>query len=969
MQQIKEIQYIDSFSKIGTSQLLIKLKDTVNDHDEVWSRLRDYLADVSSQLPSGVLAPKFEDINDGRAYTMIIGLTWEQDSPPNNAILTRLAEELEIQLRSLGNVEKFEFWGISSEEILVEIRPADLAALRITPQILSQQIQLSDAKVSSGSLRSSQYNVNIEVQTELESLERIRQIPIRVNENSSQIVLLGDVARVKKTIQDPPREFAIINGKLGVVLAVLIEPNTRIDQWTRKAHKILEDFNNSLSSGISLQLILDQNSYISDRLNNLFRNILLGSLLVIASTAFLMGWKSALVISSSLPLSILMVFSGMRMLEIPLHQMSLTGLIIALGMLIDNAIVVVDEIDNLLKKGLPTHKAISQAVSYIATPLLASTLTTLLAFIPIALMRGPIGEYVKTIALSVILALSSSLFLSLTIIPAMRGWINSKEEKYRKYNVSSSWWKRGISISWLTKIYRNTLNYILLRPILGIIVALILPVTGLFLFEKIPEQFFAPAERDQFQIKLELPLSTSIEQTKSVTERVSDLIFQYPEVIELHWFIGTYAPAFYYTVERTAIKGEIPHYATAMVQISTGKSSIKLIQDLQKQINQAFPEAQILVEQLKQAIPIPPIELRLYGPSLEILEQLGKQIRALLVHVPNVIHTKSSLGKNLPQLAFSSDEEQARLIGLDHTQISQQLNALLEGNIGGSLLEETEELPVRVRIANNERSQLGQIATLDLIPNNSLQKSSVPLSNLGELSLVPEHSIITHRNGRRCNIIHGFIKAGVLPSTVLDDFTERLKAKNFQLPPGYSMEWGGDAVERKKAVDNLSVYMIILLVLMISILVLSFYSFRCALIICLVAIASIGLALISLWLFNYPFGFLAILGTVGLIGIAINDSIVVLAAIRADPLAKKGNLKAIVKVVICSTRHVLTTTITTITGFLPILIEGGQIWPPLVICIAGGISGTTILALFFVPCMYLVLNNLKNFSSLKFASK
>ena len=955
LREVEEIKFTESTSQLGTSSILIKLQDTVQNHDEVWSRVRDRLSDITPELPSGVLAPNLEDVNVGRGYTLIVALTWEMDYPANYAILKRIAEELEQQLHNVGGVEEIKFWGAPSEEILVEINPTDLAALGLTPQQLSQQIRLSDAKVSSGSLRSRQNDLLIEVESELDSLERIRQIPIRVGNKSEQLARLGDIALVKKTIQEPPSELALINGKPGITLAVLIESNKRIDQWMSKAHQTLEEFRSIISSDIGLEIILDQNHYVETRLNNLFKNLLLGAVFVIATAAFLMGGKSGLVIGCSLPLSVLMVFGGMRVLKIPFHQMSLVGLIIALGMLIDNAVVVVDEMEHLLAEGLPPRKVISQVVSYLAIPLLASNLTTVLTFVPITLLTSNVGEYVRTISLSVIIALGSSLLLSLTVIPAIRGRIYQKAENH---NRNSAWWRTGFSNSHLTKVYRHTLGSILTTPVLGILLAMSLPVTGFLMASSIPEQFFPPAERDQFQIELELPLSASLEQTQSVVHKASDVIRQQSQVTDLHWFFGSYAPAFYYTVDRFGIKGNVPHYAGAMVQISSGKSSRQLIQTLQKKLNQACPQARVLVKQLEQAAPVPPIELRFYGSNLDLLQKLANQARSQLVQVPHVTHTRTSLGEALPKLALSLDEEQAQLTGLDNTQIAQQLNANLEGTVGGSILEDTEELPVRVRLANSSRANLDQITTLNLVPSSQLSpknSASVPLSALGQINLVPETAIITRRNGQRVNTVQGFITAGVLPSTVLADFKQRLSEINFQLPPGYSIEWGGESAERNEAVGNLLSTVGLLIVLMLATLVLSFNSFRSAGIIFLVAIGSVGLALASLWFFGYPLGFMSILGMMGLIGVAINDSIVVLAAIRNDPQARKGDRSAMVKVIVRSTRHVLTTTITTIAGFIPLFLDGGEFWPPLAICIAGGVSGATVLALFFVPCAYLLL--------------
>ena len=487
----------------------------------------------------------------------------------------------------------------------------------------------------------------------------------------------------------------------------------------------------------------------------------------------------------------------------------------------------------------------------------------------------------------------------------------------------------------------------------------------------LPEQFFPPAERDQFHIELELPSSASLSETQSVALQVSKILRSHRSVVNIHWFFGKSAPSFYYNLSQE--RQNSPNYAQGLVQLASATKIIQQIQALQEELDQALPSVRVLVRQLEQGKYVPaPIELRIYGPNLDTLQKLANQARAELAQVANVTHTRTSLGDALPKLSLSIDEEQAQLSGLDNTQIAQQINANLEGNIGGSILEDTEELPVRVRLANSARANLDQITTLDLVPHNQFSpenSASLPLSALGQINLVPETAIITRRNGQRVNTVQGFVTAGVLSSTILADFQQRLADSNFQLPPGYSMEWGGESAERNDAVGNLLSTVGILIVLMVATLVLSFNSFRSAGIIFFVAIGSVGLALASLWFFGYPLGFMAILGTVGLIGVAINDSIVVLAAIGNDPLARKGDRSAMVKVIVRSTRHVLTTTITTVAGFIPLFLDGGEFWPPLAICITGGVGGATLLALFFVPCAYLLLRDRNHLNSLKLFSQ
>lgn len=350
--------------------------------------------------------------------------------------------------------------------------------------------------------------------------------------------------------------------------------------------------------------------------------------------------------------------------------------------------------------------------------------------------------------------------------------------------------------------------------------------------------------------------------------------------------------------------------------------------------------------------------MRIYGPDIQELRVLGAQVREILAKIPNVTHVRDDLTETLPKLGLTVDEEQARLVGLDNTAIAQQLQTYLEGSVGGSILEATENLPVRVRIANSNRADLAQIASLNLQPNQQAGASAQnlrPLSALGDFNLVPQLAKISRRDEQRVNTVQAFITAGVLPSVVLEEFQKRLEAQNFQLPPGYRYEFGGEEAERSETVNKLFSTVGILALIMVITLVLSLGSFRLGGIVLAVAIGSVGFALFALWVFGAVFGFMAIVGTMGLIGIAINGAIIILSAFNESEAARSGDVKAVREVVVKATRHVLTTTITTMVGFIPLITDGGSFWRPLAIAIAGGIGGSPLLALYFTPAAYLLV--------------
>jgi multidrug efflux pump subunit AcrB len=943
--EIEEIATLDSTSSNGLSVIAIELKETVRNVDPVWSRIRSKIDDAAPALPPEASDPEYQD-DGATASALIVGLTWQLPTAPNYAILNRLADGLVEGLRAIPGTDKVERFGDPDEEIQVTIEVDRLARLGLTAPALSQQIAASDAKVSAGELRSDRDELLFEVASELDSLNRIREIPIQVGA-SGETARLGDVAAVTKGIRTPATDLAWVNGCPAVVVAATVEADYRVDTWARDARDRLTEFETTLSDGLGLHVILDQSQYVQQRLNGVIGNLVSGSLLVIAVSLVLLGWKSALLVGAALPLSALTVFGVMNVLGVPLHQMSVTGIIIALGLLIDNAIIVVDEVQNRLRAGAETAAAVGGTVQHLRIPLLASTLTTVLAFVPIAVSPGSVGEFIGTIGLTVILALLSSLFISLTVIAALAGRLRH----WQPFPFQAHWWQQGLAIATLSAVYHRSLQWLFHRPWRAIALCLILPVIGFTAFPTLEQQFFPPTNRDQFQIELQGQTQGAIAQTQETVLAARDRIRQHPQVEDVHWFLGKSAPSFFYNVIST--QEDAPNYAQGIVQLGDTTDLRGTIRDLQRDLDAAFPAVQVLVKQLEQGPPFDaPIELRVYGSDVDQLRTIGNQLRTELAQIPAVTHTRATLTEALPKLALTVDEVQARRAGLDNQAIAQQLDRNLDGAVGGSLLEGGETLPVRVRVPDATRGDLAQVSSLDVVGRDG---TPLPLGALADVDLIPDLATITRRNGQRLNTVQGFLQAGELPATVLAQLETQLADHGFALPPGYRLEYGGEADARGDAIANLLSTVGILGILMTATLVLSFNSFGLAALIGSVAVLAVGLAALALKLFGSLFGFTAILGTLGLVGLAINDSIVVLAALRENPQACQGDARVTAAVVMHATRHVLATTCTTIIGFIPLILDRTGFWPPLAIAIAGGLGGATLLALYYIPAAHLLM--------------
>ncbi len=947
LRTIDEVKEIRSTSRPNISTIAVVLKDEVTEVDEVWSRVRDKLSDARPSLPPGTLAPELEIIK-ARAFSLVLALVWNSDEDVNLALLRRMAKELQDELRNVPSTEQVDLFGEPAEEIIVEVSPSDLDALGLSIASLNRQIASSDPKIPSGQLRSSGSDLLIEMGNKLDSVDRLGRLVIRAGAGGDSL-MLADIATITKAASDPPRSLALVDGRRAIMIAASISPTARIDRWTTRMLERIERFQPRLPSCLRLETIFRQNDIVVDRINSLMWNLIVSAVTVIVVVLIMMGWRSAWIVGLTLPLASLMVFTGLRFLQVPLHQMSLSALVIALGMLEGTAIIIVDEVQRRIREGESPQLALSHGVSHMALPLFGSTITTVFSFAPIAIMPGPSGEFVGSIGSSVILALCCSLALSLTVIPTLSALFTSSEP------LKPGFLNQGFSHRKMSAWYRGSLEFVFRRPWLGVVAGVGLCVPGFFVIPLLPEQFFPAADRGQFTIDVDLAAQASILQTERVAQDIRNLVMQHEEVARVDWVVGASAPAFYYN-EIGAIKDN-SRYAQGFVQLKQGMNPKALIRAIQQELDRRVPEALIRVNQLEQGPPFnAPIEVRWFGNDAEKLRMLGDATRQLLASHPNVIHTQSDLTDSLAKVVMDIDETAVARAGLDLNSVARQLDATLEGRTGGSVMEGNEELPTRIRLRKSDRRDLSQVESLELRADAAQgNQQGTPVSALVTTRLKSEVAAIAKMDGREMNEVRGYLVAGILPSTVLKWLQGQIKAGAIEVPEGFSYEFGGEASKRNEAVGQLSANIGMLVAGMVFVLVFSLKSFRACLIIVAVGVLSLGFGILGIWVAGFPLGFTAIVGAMGMIGVAINDSIVVLSDLRTDPQAGQGDMAAVLDIVMRSTRHVLATTFTVAVGFIPLVLEGGTFWPPMAMVISAGVIGATILALYSIPAVHLLM--------------
>ncbi|WP_371379524.1 efflux RND transporter permease subunit [Thalassotalea aquiviva] len=951
IQKLAEIEYTASSSRAQISLIQVKLKGEVNDSEQVFSRIRDLLNDVSVDLPPGTSTPTLDD-ERSFAYTQLIALNWQGSSPPNMITLARYAKELQAQLRLVPNTDIVEIYGQNNEEVLVQVDQDKAAMASISLQQISQAIRQADAKVPAGKLVNEHNQMQIEIRGALDSLERIRAIPVYASPSSTLTV--GDLATVSKQLQSPLSEMAIVNGQPALVVATRMVQEYRVDIWSNKVAQQLALFQQQLPNSIAVDVLFNQNHYTENRLADLVNNVIMGFTLIALVLFFTLGVRSALIVVLSLPLTVMFTLTVMNYYGLPIHQMSVTGLVVALGIMVDNAIVMADTIKQNKQQGIRGIDALSRAIRHLWMPLLGSTLTTILAFMPIVLMPGDAGEFVGGIALSVIFALIGSYVISHTVVAGLSGrFIKVSPEHCR-------WYHHGLAFNRFEKGFNQSLNFTFANPKITILLVLILPCTGFWVAQQLDEQFFPSSDRDMFQIEVYMPAQTSLFATRSMTEKISKKLQQHPEIKSSQWFIGRSAPSFYYNL--ISNKDGMPNYAQAMITTTDFDAANQLIPLLQKQFDDLFPQAQIMVRKLEQGPPFnAPIEIRLYGPNLDQLQRLGNEVRRMLVSTEDVTHTRATLSSGMPKIWLSVDEDTMASLNLNLSDIAKQLETGLDGSSQGSIIEATESINVRVKGAKELALSLAHLDNFPVI--SAQQQDFIPLSAVSQVHISPTLGAIPHRNGKRVNVIEGYLRADILPSVVLNRLNQKLTQSGFALPMGYSLEIGGEADARDKAVGKLLSSVGVIFTLLIAVVVMSFNSFRISLIIFTSALMSTGLGLLSVFVFNYPFGFTVIIALLGLMGLAINSAIVILAELKTSAQAVKGNIDAIRTAVLSCTRHISSTTITTAFGFLPLILSGGGFWPPFAIAVAGGTVLTTLLSFYLVPASFYLFAKHRPFSA------
>mgnify|MGYP003309931772 FL=1 len=950
LQEIIEIERLDANIQAGSAQMLIELEDYVTFDliEQTWSEILDKIALVEPTLPKTTSVELIR--SSGPPISVLYALTWKGQGEAPIILMSRLGDELRRKLAFVDNTERTGLFGIANEEVLVEIDTNKLALLNLSLAQVSQALANYDSKKPLGKSSDANNEILLKIKENLVNVSQIKDLPIQVIDGYG-VVRLQDIASVKKKPFTPIEDIALSNGKRTVLVEAKAAFGQRIDLYVGQADKVADEFREVLPDEIALENIYSESFYTKKMFDTLTRSIIYAIILVLLLSFFLLGLRAALIVSAILPFTISLVLLGCRILEMPLHQTSITGIIIALGLLIDNGIIVVEDYKHRRSVGLQPREAINKTINQLVIPLLAATFTTVFAFLPIATGDGASTEFVGGMAVTVILAITSSLFLALTIVPVMMAYL----ERIKFFN-KISFNRNGYSNKKLLEKYRALLTWAYSKPRRAMGIALFLPFLGFFLFSSIPQDFFPAQDRNMFRVSVELPINSTAEETERSVYEIRKQILKTGVVESDVWFIGRRLPRILYNVVAGDSAVGSNHIAEGVYFASSYKDMMNILPSLAKNISQSNPDIEVRVDKFYSGPPVfAAIDYYITGDDPELLQALGEKLELIISKAPNISSTNATLSSYETNIEIDFNNSNMALSSKQMEAILLELAAANNGIVVGSMLDGNKDLPIRMKSSNGINSSIENIGMLTLAGPASVDY----VENFGKTSLTRTSEFIERTNGEKKNSVQGQIWTGNLASGVEAAIKDEIETFKLSLPAGYSLESDGEADTAAESQGQIISSAAIFFVLIVIGLVAALNSFKQAGIILSVAILCIGLSFVGLVIGQQNYGFIATVGAIGLAGLAINDSIVVLSHIKEEAENNGLNKAELVEVVIRSTRHVLTTSATTIGGFLPLLFAS-IFFRPLAWGMVVGVIGSSIIAVFYIPAMFIYLKKIQS---------
>ncbi|MBT6106299.1 MAG: efflux RND transporter permease subunit [Porticoccaceae bacterium] len=943
LREIDEIKTIESRSFSGMVSVGLEFKEDVGkgETDEVWAKVQDMVSESAALVPPGT---SMTLSHSGPPTTVLFALQWRGDGDPQPVILSRLASQLKRKLANIVNSEKALIFGDTQEEIFVGADLDLLTDAGMNIQSIATAIDRYDSKRAIGNIVGQGSEFRIKAQDNIRLVNDLRKLPLKTLD-ANQIIRLEDVATVEKLPVDPPIEIVSYNGKPSVFVDVRGKFSQRTDLYSSAVLRVADSFKAGLPDEIGLEVIYNESDYVEEKFSFLMQSILLATFIVLFLSYLLLGPRSAVIVSAVVPLTILLVLIGCTILDVPLHQTSVTGIILSLGLLIDNSIIVVEDYKYRKSLNLVNRQAIYASIRHLSLPLLAATVTTGLAFMPMAAGKGASPEFVGDMAITIILAVTSSLFLALTVVPVLLKTM--EDSNFLNLNKSQN---SGFSHPGMRDQYRKFLAWAFYKPSRALILSLILPMLGFVSFGFLDTDFFPNQGKAMFRVDVELDSNASIYATNERIASIRDQVLLEEYIETDMWWVGRRLPRLLYNVIGGSSGEGSDNLATGVFFTSSFEEMDSNLADLAKRLEKDHADIRVRVSKFTNGPPVEfPVVIAVFGEDIQILKSLGEELKSILAKSPQVVDVLADQSASVTGLQINFDEVNLAFSSKSSKDIINEISSSTRGLYVGSMLDGNKEIPIRIKNKNRESSELNQAAFLAI---NSAEGFDY-VESFSDISYSSEINQINRYQGSRNNAVKAAVYPGTLGSNVLTDVADELRAFEDSLPTGYSLKQFGDAEERAESFGQIFSTFFFFMGLIVVALVMILNSFRQASIILFVGTLCIGLGFLGMFVGFQNFGFIGLVGIVGLAGLAINDSIVVLSHLNEDAGTGKISKHKLIETTIRSTRHIVTTSLTTMGGLLPLLFD--KFFETLAWAMCFGVMGSALLALLLIPSMFCFL--------------
>lgn len=950
---------IMAYSRPGESMVTFVAKDSLTSAQipDVWYNVRKKVNDIRHELPNGVQGPFFND-EFGDTFGNIYVLTGKDF---DYALLKEYADRLLLQLQRVKDVSKVELIGLQDQKIWVEISNTKAVQLGIPVTAIQEALQKQNSMASAGFFETGTDRIQIRVSGHLQNIDEIKKTPLLVGDKTIQ---LGDVADVYRGFSQPAQPRMRFMGENGIGIAVSMRKGGDIIALGKNLETEFAQLQKTLPLGMKLQKVSDQPVAVQRSIHEFVKVLAEAVIIVLLVSFFSLGFRTGLVVAFSIPLVLAMTFAGMSLFDVGLHKISLGALILALGLLVDDAIIAVEMMAIKMEQGYSRIKAAGFAWKTTAFPMLTGTLITAAGFLPIATAQSSTGEYTRYIFQVVTIALLVSWIAAVLFVPYLgekllpdftklghqapwyvRLWARltkkpqpqtvaiSQDHHYDPYQ--SSFYLRFRKMVEFCVTYRKTV----IATTVGIFVLSVL------MFKMVPQQFFPPSNRAEILVDLKLEEGASLTATEQAVQKVEKFLSKQKGIDNYVAYVGTGSPRFYLPLDQQLPQAS---FAQFVVLASSLDDRDDIRRSLETQIKQLLPQVRTRVSLLENGPPVGyPLQYRVSGEDLNLVRKEAQQVAKVMSENPNTTNVHLDWGEPSKIISIQIDQDRARQMGVSSLDLANFINASITGSAIEQYREKRELIEIRLRGDQAERVEVASLASLAVPTNNG---TTVPLAQIAKIEYKFEDGLIWHRNRLPTITVRADIRTNLQPATVVGELAESMDKLRAELPSGYLIEVGGTVEESARGQNSVNAGMPLFLAVVMTLLMIQLKSLSRSTIVLLTApLGLIGVVLFLL-LFNKPFGFVAMLGTIALSGMIMRNSLILIDQIEQDRQAGHPTWEAIIEATVRRFRPIILTALAAVLAMIPL--SRSIFFGPMAVAIMGGLIVATLLTLFFLPALY-----------------